>query len=163
MLLSRGKSFEEFRINLLCLTCTQLQLVDMMCSMLRNPSTASLQNVVSIRSTSYLIQLTKTLYNSSGVYIFPTLQQSYPFRNTDLCIQVTPTSMALRAHLFRSTGCSLRTIRILKSKFICLQSAPQPQFMVFKAFPRAPGQTVIHCSAVLANVNWRWRRKFLCG
>lgn len=146
MLLGRGKCFEEFRINLLCLTVHN-QLIEMMCSMLRNSSTASLQNAVSTRTTFYLIQLAKALYNSSGVYIFPTLQQ---FRNTDLCIQVTPTSKALGAHLFRSTGCSLHTVRILKSKVICLQSAPQPQFNAFKAFSRAPGQTATHRSATLA-------------
>lgn len=68
------------------------------------------------RNDAVSYPLTKILYNSSGVYIFPTWQQRCPFKNTDLCILVTPTSMAPGAHLFRSTSCSLHTIRILKIK-----------------------------------------------
>lgn len=87
---------------------------------------------------------------------FP-LQQCCPSTNKDLCVQVTLTNMALGAQLFRSTCCSLHTVRIFKSKFICLWSAPRPQCRVFKAFARAPGQTAIYCSAALPNVNCCWR------
>lgn len=85
------------------------------------------------------------------------LQQCCPFTNTDLCIQVTSTSRALGAQLFRSTCCSLHTVRIFKSKFISLWSAPRPQLGVFKAFARAPGWAAGYCSAALPNVNWCWR------
>lgn len=156
MLLARWKGFQEFRINLPCLTVHNSSWL-IWCAVC---SETHWQQACYMQFLQQLLSILSSWLKSCAIPLaftpFP-LQQCYPFTNTDLCIQVTPTSMALGAQLFRSTCCCLYTVKIVKSNFICLWSAPRPQFRVLKAFARAPGQIATHCSASLPNVNWRWR------